>query len=476
MKKTNSSLNRMALIWAILCTASGVAAQVLVPGDIVVVDPSALGGAVIHVDPASGVQTEISSGGLLSAPRGVAIDGAGQLIVAESTGSIVRVDPETGAQTEVSSGGSLVTPLAVAIDEVGTLLIADAGPPLLTGSLIAVDPDSGVQTVLSTGGSFVDPHGVAIDRAGTVYVSEHHIDSGTTGAVIEVDTGTGVQTVLSSGGDLHRVVHVAINGDGNPVAVSLASTSAVVEVDAVSGAQTLLSSAGSLVDPSGVAIDESGNVIVADNSAFGGSGGVIEVDPGTGAQTTISSGDLFVDPQGVAIVPPLCGSKPRVGCRTAGKSIIKIKNHATSDKKDLVIWKWIKGQSTSQSDFGDPTDTTWFGLCVYEAPSDDLVAGISIPASASNWAPIGDKGFKYRDKSGLPDGAQKAILKGSDNDRAKALLKGKGENLPDPPAASLTLPVTVQLVTNNTGVCFESTFDADDVRRNEPGSFKAKAQ
>ena len=44
-------------------------------------------------------------------------------------------------------------------------------------------------------------------------------------------------------------------------------------------------------------------ILVADEDAFGGSGGVIRVDPTTGAQTVVSSGGNFVDPVGIAVVP-----------------------------------------------------------------------------------------------------------------------------------------------------------------------------
>ena len=48
------------------------------------------------------------------------------------------------------------------------------------------------------------------------------------------------------------------------------------------------------------------------------------------------------------------------------------------------------------------------------------------------WSLIGTKGFKYKGQARKPDGIQKAVLKGSDGPKAKALMKGKGMNLPDP--------------------------------------------
>src|SRR2546426_1907709 len=42
-------------------------------------------------------------------------------------------------------------------------------------------------------------------------------------------------------------------------------------------------------------------ILVADEDAFGGSGGVIRVNPTTGAQTVVSSSGNFVEPTAIAI-------------------------------------------------------------------------------------------------------------------------------------------------------------------------------
>ncbi len=63
------------------------------------------------------------------------------------------------------------------------------------------------------------------------------------------------------------------------------------------------------VDPTSIAVEANGNILIADPSAFGGSGGVIRVNPSTGARTTVSrnsspSGSTaFDDPIDLAIEP-----------------------------------------------------------------------------------------------------------------------------------------------------------------------------
>ena len=75
---------------------------------------------------------------------------------------MIRVDPATGAQTTVSSGGSFVNPLGIAVEADGDILVADADAFGGHGGAIRVDPATGAQTTVSAGGSFVSPVGIAV--------------------------------------------------------------------------------------------------------------------------------------------------------------------------------------------------------------------------------------------------------------------------------------------------------------------------
>lgn len=75
--------------------------------------------------------------------------------------AIVRVDPVSGVQTVVSSGGSLVNPNGVATDAAGDIIVADESA-FGSGGIIRVDPSTGVQTTISSGGLFQGPAGVAV--------------------------------------------------------------------------------------------------------------------------------------------------------------------------------------------------------------------------------------------------------------------------------------------------------------------------
>ncbi|MFT4572507.1 MAG: hypothetical protein ACI8TX_003683 [Hyphomicrobiaceae bacterium] len=175
---------------------------------------------------------------------------------------------------------------------------------------------------------------------------------------------------------------------------------------------------------------------------------------------------------------PGCGEAPREGCRTAEKSVLLYRDNADNDR-DRLTYKWIKGQATSQSEFGDPTTSTQVDLCIYAGAGQALYVASNVPASNVNWAPLGDKGFKYRDSLELADGAKKIQLKGHETlPKSKIQWKGAGSGLPDLPV-ELPLPaggfpMLIQISGSDTSACFETLFDSGDVASNKPGTLKLK--
>jgi hypothetical protein len=83
------------------------------------------GGRVVRVDPSTGAQTVVASGsrgGLLSRPFGITGTASGNLVVVNyhSTagappGTVVTINPRSGSQTLLASGGYLRQPFAVAV-------------------------------------------------------------------------------------------------------------------------------------------------------------------------------------------------------------------------------------------------------------------------------------------------------------------------------------------------------------------------
>jgi hypothetical protein len=163
----------------------------------------------------------------------------------------------------------------------------------------------------------------------------------------------------------------------------------------------------------------------------------------------------------------LCPATPRMGCRTAAKSVLVVKEKMDSTK-DKLIYKWIKGAATTQMELQNPLGTTQYSICLYEGAN---VTSLNVAASSTLWKDVDSKGFKYKDSAGTASGVQNVLLKGGAGGKSKILVKGKGSNLPtlDPP---FTLPVTVQVVNGDSGLCFDTVFSA--AKKNVPGQFKGK--
>jgi hypothetical protein len=175
-----------------------------------------------------------------------------------------------------------------------------------------------------------------------------------------------------------------------------------------------------------------------------------------------------------ACLTSVCPSSPQ-SCRTPGKALLLIKNKA-DNSKDKLIWKWLKGAATTTAEFADPTATADYALCIYAGTTDTLRAQVHIPPSNTKWKATGTKGFKYKDATGTDDGTRKVVLKSGAAGKSKALVKGKGANLPDfnsdLPIAPGDLPLIVQLRNNQTGICWEGQFSLP--KKNTADQFNAK--
>jgi cysteine-rich repeat protein len=169
----------------------------------------------------------------------------------------------------------------------------------------------------------------------------------------------------------------------------------------------------------------------------------------------------------------MCVSTAPSGCKTPGKSILILKN-SSDDTKDKLIFKWLKGPQTDQSDFGDPRSTADYALCLYTGAGLTPLADVVVPADNMKWTPVSTKGYKYKDTSGSAAGVTGILLKGGDAGKVKVLFKGKGANLPDPTIGDLPLPVTALVVNSQTNTCFEAVFSSG-VKKNTTAQFKGKA-
>jgi PKD domain len=177
---------------------------------------------------------------------------------------------------------------------------------------------------------------------------------------------------------------------------------------------------------------------------------------------------------GTTIVPvdvgitALCPPAPSAGCRAAGRSIFTIRDPGVPSRRTLV-WSW-KRAGTDLGDFGHPTSSTEYALCVYDAGGRAIATGV--PPGAG-WTSLGAAGFRLRDPAADPGGLTQARLKPGTSPAASLTVKGKGVHLPAL-ALPLALPVTAQLVSSDGGVCWEGVYTAGPTTRTLPELFKGR--
>lgn len=189
-------------------------------------------------------------------------------------------------------------------------------------------------------------------------------------------------------------------------------------------------------------------------------GGQVTVDVAGDSVFTLTS-----EPIGqVAACPPSPSS-----CReptTAGASRLSILNESGGER-DRLKWTWTRGPATDKTEFGDPTSTDAYDLCLYDGA--DLVAGIVVPAGETCggsvahpkacWKQLGN-GYGYKDKNLTPGGVQKVKLSAGAEGRASASVGGKGGNLVLPDLGSVVGPIQVQLRRHDGGFCVGATYSA----------------
>lgn len=150
------------------------------------------------------------------------------------------------------------------------------------------------------------------------------------------------------------------------------------------------------------------------------------------------------------------------------------------DTRDLVTWKWTKGEATLKADFGDPLATTTYALCVYDetAGTPTLKLAADIPAGGTCagkpcWTATAH-GFKYADKDAIPDGVVSLVLKEGLEGFAKITLKGQGANLQMPILPLDQDPAVIVQLVNDQGVCWDANYTAPAIA-NEQVQFRDKS-
>ena len=250
----------------------------------------------------------------LAYPHGMTVDGAGNLYVADNWNSRIRRIDATGVIITIAGiGGSgfsgdggpavaaqLNLPQGVAVDGTGNLYIADTD----NHRIRQVVPSGTITTIAGTGGSgfsgdggpaavaqLNSPSGVAVDGAGNLYIADrenHRIRRIDSSGTIATVAGTGMGFSGDGGpaiaAQLNAPAGVAVDGAGNLYIadyynrrIRRVDASGIIATIAGTGRSGFSGDGGpaftaQLAAPSGVAVDGAGNLYIADRGtpAFAG--------------------------------------------------------------------------------------------------------------------------------------------------------------------------------------------------------------
>lgn len=285
----------------------------------------------------------------LYSPEGLAVDGAGNLYIADTGNHSIRMVNTSGIITTVAgtgfagysgdggpaAGAKLNAPSGVAVDGSGNLYIADRGNYRIrmvsTNGTISTFAGNGKCCYGGDNGPATSallylPSSVALDAAGNLYIadaSNNRIRQVNSSGTIATFAGTGIAGFDGDGGGANKAKlwsplgvaadtagNLYITESGNLRVRRIASdgTIATLVGGAINDGSKAVS--GLLAQPSAVATDAAGNIYIADTNnnrvRMVSPGGVISTVAGTGVSGFSGDGQAATSaqlnaPQGVAI-------------------------------------------------------------------------------------------------------------------------------------------------------------------------------
>jgi len=250
-------------------------------------------------------------------PFGVAADAAGNLYVADAGNNLIRMISSAGMASNFAGTGiagssnvadsvTFNSPLGVAVDGSGNVYVADYGNNLIRKitqagivSTLAGSGAKGADDGLDTAATFNLPEALAVDAAGNVYVADNGND------LIRKVTPTGQVTTFAGNGQpgksdgtgtaasFNSPFGIAIDASGN-LYVADSGNNLIRKITPDGSVTTIAGSgskgandgagkAASFNTPAGIAVDKSGNIYVADEN-----NNLIRKITQAGAVTTIS--------------------------------------------------------------------------------------------------------------------------------------------------------------------------------------------
>lgn len=280
----------------------------------------------------------------LNQPRGLAVDGAGNLFIADTRNHRIRKVTPSGTITTVAGNGldgfggdggaatsAALAPSDVAVDRTGNLFISDRN------RIRKVNPDGIIVTVAGTGSPGLGGEGgpalsaqlsadsVAVDRMGNLFISDGNsrIRKVTPAGIITTAAGTGESGFSGDGGpatsaQLRQPFGIAVDWDGNLFIADFANhrvrkvtAAGIMTTVAGTGASGFSGDGRLAVDaqlggPFDVAVTETGSLLIADGNGrirMVAPTGVITTAAGVGTGSFGGDGGPAASPQTELLFP-----------------------------------------------------------------------------------------------------------------------------------------------------------------------------
>lgn len=233
-------------------------------------------------------------------PSGIAVDGNGNVFVADAGNNLIRkittdgtVSTLAGTIAAVDTGNTVTSqplfssPSGVAVDASGNVYVADAG----NNRICVINPAGVTRTLTGKGAAgsndgpgisatFNNPTGVAVDLSGNVYVADllnniiRKVAPDGTTSTIAGNGDTGSQDGIDTAARFYFPNSLAVDASDNVYVtddinnlirkIAPDGTVSTLAGSGQAGAQNGSGAMASFNDPAGIAVDASGNIFLAD--------------------------------------------------------------------------------------------------------------------------------------------------------------------------------------------------------------------
>ena len=221
--------------------------------------------------PASGAQRNVGTG--FAYPIGMAVDGAGNLYVSDANFGVSKVPNQRGTlnstnQTKLTITGGVGFPAELSFDTAGNLYIADSmNNRIVKLSRVNGDLDAAHPTYIGTGLTY--PEGVVVDGSGNIFISDTGFpaDPGNDlfGRIVEIPAAN-PSTQITLGVQVNSPSYLGVDASGT-LYIADTDDSLVLQVPPGAGSSTAVNLTVNAAQPQywgGLALDMKGNLWAPD--------------------------------------------------------------------------------------------------------------------------------------------------------------------------------------------------------------------